>query len=66
MNINLSLIRPFPIREQLQLQFRGSFFNLPNHPNFGNPTDRFEGAGLGIVSAARPGRQIQIVLRLTY
>ena len=32
-------------RERKQLQFRGEFFNLPNHPNFGNPTHQFEGAG---------------------
>ena len=65
-NINTSLIRAFSVREGMQLQFRGELFNLPNHPNFGNPTQRFEGAGFGIVNSARPGRQIQLGLRLTF
>lgn len=65
-NINCSLIRTFPVGERMQLQLRGEFFNLPNHPNFGNPDHQFEGAGFGIVNSARPARQVQIGLRLTY
>jgi hypothetical protein len=65
-NINVSLIRAFPVAERKQLQFRGEFFNVPNHSNFGNPARQFEGAGFGIVSSARPARQIQLGLRLTF
>jgi hypothetical protein len=65
-NINASVMRNFPIAERKQLQFRGEFFNLPNHPNFGNPAHQFEGAGFGIVNSARPGRQVQLGLRLTF
>lgn len=65
-NLNASLIRSFTVGEQKQLQFRGEFFNWPNHPNFGNPGHQFEGAGFGIVNSARPARQVQVGLRLTY
>ena len=65
-NVNCSLIRSFQVAERKQLQFRGEFFNLPNHPNFGNPTHQFEGAGFGIVNSARPARQVQVGLRLTF
>lgn len=65
-NINCSLIRMFPVGERKQLQFRGEFFNLPNHPNFGNPGHQFEGAGFGIVNSARPARQVQFGLRMTF
>lgn len=65
-NLNYSLIRMFPVGERKQLQFRGEFINLPNHPNLGNPGHQFEGAGFGIVSGARPARQIQLGLRLTF
>ncbi len=63
---NTSLIRSFRLAERKQMQFRGEFFNLPNHPNFNNPGHQFQGAGFGIVNAARPGRQVQCGLRLTY
>lgn len=65
-NINCSILRNFPIGERKQVQFRGEFFNLPNHPNFGNPAHQFEGAGFGVVNSARPARQVQLGLRLTY
>jgi hypothetical protein len=29
--------RSFPLREAWHLEFRGEFFNILNHPNFGNP-----------------------------
>jgi hypothetical protein len=65
-NVNCSILRNFRVAERKQFQFRGEFFNLPNHPNFGNPTHQFEGAGFGVVSSARPARQVQLGLRLTY
>jgi hypothetical protein len=65
-NLNLSLIRTFRLLERYALQFRGEFFNAANHPNFGRPGRTFEGAGFGIVSSARPARQVQLGLRLTF
>jgi hypothetical protein len=65
-NINCSAIRTFKIREKMQMQFRGELFNVLNHPTFGNPGNTFEGSGFGIVSSARPARQVQLGLRLTY
>jgi hypothetical protein len=65
-NLNLSAIRTFRIRERYALQFRGEFFNAPNHPNFGNPGRVFEGPGFGVISSARAGRQVQLGLRLAF
>ena len=31
--------RVFRLREGMGLRFRGEFFNLLNHPNFGSPTN---------------------------
>jgi hypothetical protein len=65
-NMNTSIIRAFHLAEKKTLQFRGEFFNLLNHPNFQVPGHTFNGPGFGIVDAARPARQIQLGLRLTY
>lgn len=65
-NLNTSLIRSFRFAERYQLQFRGEAFNIANHANFATPGRVFEGPGFGIISAARPARQIQLGLRLTY
>jgi hypothetical protein len=35
--VDLTLRRQFKLREPLALQARADFFNIFNHPNFGNP-----------------------------
>lgn len=64
--VNASIIRTFRPRENVQLQFRGEMFNLPNHPNFAPPGQVFEGPGFGIVNSARAARQVQLGLRLVF
>ena len=36
-NMDLSVIKRFPITESKNIEFRGEFFNLFNHVNFANP-----------------------------
>ena len=38
--VNFALRRRIPLTERVSLQFRAEFFNLFNHPNFGNPPGR--------------------------
>jgi len=61
-----SLLRGFNVGERKQLRFRGEFFNLLNHPDFGLPARTFEGRGFGTVTTAYPARRVQVGLTLSY
>jgi hypothetical protein len=65
-NLNGSILRNFTFWESKTLQFRGEMLNAPNHPNLGVPAQVFEGPGFGIVNSARPGRQVQLGIRIVY
>jgi len=67
-SVDLSLFKDFAIRERAKLQFRGEFFNLPNHPNFQvySLNTEWGQSGFGQYSAAAPSRQIQLALKLIF
>ena len=60
MNVDLSILRNFRIRELGTLQFRGEFLNAPNHTNLGNPNAAFGNAAFGQINSARAARVMQI------
>jgi hypothetical protein len=43
-NLDLGIIKTFPISERFKLQFRTEMFNALNHPNFDNPRDASVGS----------------------
>jgi len=64
---DLSLIKYFPIRERLKLQFRAEAFNAWNHPNFNNPSTSVTSTAFGTVTGVSPSpRQFQLALKLTF
>jgi hypothetical protein len=65
-NLDMSILRNFPIGEGKKIQFRGEFFNFTNHPNFGGPGATLNGPGYGIISSAGPGRRIQLGMRFVF
>ncbi|HLJ18345.1 MAG TPA: TonB-dependent receptor, partial [Bryobacteraceae bacterium] len=69
-NIDLMLARSFPLpfpTEGSRLQFRSEFFNLPNHPMWGQPGVTVGTPTFGtIASTAQPNRQMQFALRLVF
>jgi hypothetical protein len=40
--------RQFHFKERVQLRFRGEFFNIFNHPNFGPPTNNLTSPLFGL------------------
>jgi hypothetical protein len=65
-NLDFSVLKNFPITERFRLQFRGEFFNILNHPNFGPPDMNISNVTAGVISSAYDGRSIQMGLRLSF
>ncbi len=50
-----------------QIDLRGEFFNLPNHPVFGQPGSTLRAAPYGVITGTRiDSRQIQVALHYTF
>jgi hypothetical protein len=71
----------FAVREGVNMQFRGEFYNLLNHTNFAapNPTvfttttidprtglTAINPSAARITATATPARQVQLALKLTF
>jgi hypothetical protein len=68
-NFDFSLFKNFKIREQVKLQFRGEFFNVFNHPNYGQPATQVGAATLGTITSLAANatmRQSQLGLKLLF
>lgn len=66
-NIDLGLIKHFPIKERADLEFRAEFFNLFNHVNFGTPVNDIVSPAFGrVLQTSAPERQVQFALKLTF
>jgi len=62
-----SLFKSFKPTERVKVDFRAEFFNLPNHPIFGQPNATVGSANFTRITATRlDARQIQLGLRLTF
>ena len=71
-----SLVKQFPIREQMHLEFRAEFFNILNHVNYlfeqfgsisAEPTPLELGqSGFGYPLSARAPREIQFALKFYF
>jgi len=66
-NVDLSIFKNFPIREQFHLQLRAETFNGFNTPRFGNPGTTFKTPSFGVIgSQQNTPRQIQLAAKLIF
>jgi hypothetical protein len=66
-DLDASMSKSFFITERVHFDFRGEFFNLANHPIFGQPGATVGTAGEGQITSTRiPSRQIQLGLKLQF
>ncbi len=66
-NLDLGMMKNFPLQENLQLQFRAEFFNALNRPNFGSPYASANNASrFGKIESAGDPRIVQFALKLSF
>jgi len=71
-NLDFSLFRTFPIKEQLKMQIRAEALNLFNHPNFSNPDNGVTDGNFGLISGTNAGSRLiaerffRLGLKLTF
>jgi hypothetical protein len=74
-NWDFSVLKTFPVHEQMRFEFRAEFFNVFNHPNltFADETTTNENfstergtSQFGFATAARAPRQIQFALKFYF
>ena len=66
-NVDISVIKYFPITERSKLEFRAEFFNAFNMVSFANPVNIIESANVGqIVSTTTGPRVIQFALKVNF
>ena len=67
LDLDLSFVKRFVIREGQTLQFRTDIFNFINRANFGIPVRFLEAPGFGrAIDTVTPGRRIQFALKYTF
>jgi hypothetical protein len=66
-NVDISIIKYFPVTERTKLEFRGEFFNAFNMVSFANPVNILASANKGqIVETSTGPRVIQFALKLNF
>jgi hypothetical protein len=68
-NVDLSIHKGWKLTERFGLQFRGDFYNLPNHANFADPNGQRGRSDFGQITTiltGSTGRQTQLSMRLEF
>lgn len=65
-NWDLSLMKNFVITERVRLEFQGDAFNAFNHTQFSGFGNGFHNLNFGVVTSARPAREMQLGLKLRW
>jgi hypothetical protein len=65
-NWDTSLMRNFSVRERLNLQLRGEFYNTFNHPNFKNPNTTLGNKLYGQITSDNGARVMEVALRIFF
>ncbi len=65
-DLDLGIVRIFPITERVSLNLRGEAFNAFNRANFNNPNSSIGTAQAGIISSTLPARIVQVAAKVVF
>jgi len=65
-NVDVGVLKDFPIKDVVTAQFRAEFFNALNNVNFGNPGNTLGSSSFGVIPSASDPRILQFALKLTF
>jgi hypothetical protein len=65
-NLDLALMRSFPLRGKRALEFRAEMFNVTNAAQFLAPNTVAGSAAFGTITAAGDPRVVQLALKFTF
>ena len=65
-NIDFGLSRRFQFHEARAIEIRSEFFNILNHPNFGDPNTTLTNARFGAITSAADPRILQFALKFAF
>jgi hypothetical protein len=63
---DFSALKMIPIHENMNLQFRAEFFNIFNNVNFVLPNNDISSPNFSQITAAQPGRIVQLALKFLF
>jgi hypothetical protein len=65
-DVDAAVVRTFPVRENINFQFRAEAFNAFNHTNFGQPANNLNTSTFGTILSSNPARILQLAGKLTF
>src|SRR5262249_25874085 len=65
-NIDFGVSRLIKFRETKAIEVRSEFFNVLNHPNFGNPSTTLTNARFAAITSASDPRILQFALKFAF
>jgi hypothetical protein len=65
-NIDMGVVRSFPLGGERRLQFRAEAFNVLNTVQYNNPVSALNNGNFGLITSAADARVIQLALKYTF
>ncbi len=65
-NVDCGIYKSFAIKEDVNLQIRGEFYNMLNHPNLGNPNTTLSNGTFGRITGTGDPRVIEVGAHLSF